>query len=324
MSANIDSMMYVGEKPWHNLGRAYETAPRTSAEIIEGAGLQWTVGTEKMKTERHGEIPHYHSVYREDTNMVLGVVNRTRPQIVQNVDAFNAFEQLLGYEVEVETAAGLGHGEQVFGCFKINQGYTLLDDAVDHYFVVLNEHLKADGKITILNTPIRVVCQNTLSAALSSNVYKLRIPFSSDRNVNAELARKIIQGKDLCKTNLSDRAEKMATKKISGYHVEAVLDELFPMMISKGDESLHTRANETQEMLRSTFMECMAADNLGNYRVTQYQIFNALSDFTGHYFKQVEKAYDLDYRMKMLPGMGADTPANLVSKYLKIKDKIAA
>lgn len=325
MSASIDTMMYVGEVPWHGLGHAYETAPETSEEIVTAAELNWTVGFEKMKTELHSDIPNYHAIYRHDNNMVLGVVNRARPTVVQNTDTFNAFETLLNREVTVDTAASLGHGEQVFGCFKINEGYTVLDDAVDHYFVVLNEHLKADGKITILNTPIRVVCANTLSAALNSNVYKVRIPFSTDKNINAELARKIIQGKDLCKTNLSKNAETMATTHINRDHVEAVLDELFPMMVSQGDDSLHTKANETQEMVRETFMECMAKDNLGNFRGTQYQVFNALTDFSAHYFKKVEKGYDLKHRMSMLPGMGAaDTPGNLVSKYLKIKDKIAA
>lgn len=325
MSANIDTMMYVKETPWHGLGHRYEEAPKTPQEIITAAEMDWTVATAKMKTDMHNDVLNYHAIYREDNNMVLGVVNRARPIVVQNIDTFNAFEQILGREVTVDTAASLGHGETVFGCFKINEGYKILDDDIDHYFVVMNDHLKADGKITILNTPIRVVCQNTLSAALNNSIYKLRIPVLSDKNVNAELARKIISGAGSAIDSLSTNADKMVGKKVTRAHVEAVLDELFPFIESKGEESLHSKANERMEMIRSTFLtECMGADNLGNYRGTQYQVFNALTDFESHYFRKPEKAYDLNYRMQSLPGMGADSARLLAQKYLKIKDKIAA
>lgn len=326
MSANIDTMMYVGEVPWHRLGHAYEVAPSTSKEIVTAAQMDWTVNIDKMYSEKFSEIPSYYAVYREDDDRILGVVNKDIPKLVQNIDAFNAFEDLLGKEVTVETAASLGKGEQIFGCFKVNNAYTVLDDEVDHYFVVLNEHLKADGKVTIMNTPIRVVCQNTLSAALSSNDAKMRIPVSSDNYMNAELARKIISGADTAIKKLNKRAEKLATQKISRDYVDSVLDELFPYVISKGEESLHTKANEKMEIMRETFVsECMGADNLGNYRGTKWQVFNAVTDFSQHYFKSVDKAYDLNYRMKLLPGMGAsDGPATLVTKYLKVMDKIAA
>lgn len=328
MSANIDTLMYVGETPWHGLGHKYETPPATAAEIITAAELDWTVNVEKMKTDLHPEgIFGYHSIYREDTNHVLGVVNRAVPRLVQNTEAFNAFQDLLGTEVTVETAASLGHGEIVFGCFKINQGYTLLDDAVDHYFVVMNDHLKADGKVTIMNTPIRVVCQNTLSSALSANNQKVRIPVVSDSNVNAELARKIISCADHCSTQLNGFAAKLVKQKVSRDHIEMMLDELFPYVKITDDnvDSSHIKANETVDIIRDTFLtECMGADNLGNYRGTQYQVYNALTDFSQHFYKSVDKAYDLNYRMKLLPGMGADTPASLVTKYLKIKDKLVA
>ena len=326
MSANIGTMMYVKETPWHGLGHRYETAPSTPQEIITAAELDWTVNTAKMFTELHSNVPNYHAVYREDNNDVLGVVNKANPVVVQNVDTFNAFEQILGTEVEVDTAASLGRGQTVFGCFKINQEYTVLDDDIQHYFVVINDHLKADGSITLLNTPIRVVCQNTLSAALTNNTYKIRIPVSSDKNINAELARKIINAAGLAIDNLSINANKMVKKKVSRDHIEALLDELFPIIDVGEGESSHHKANETTEMIRETFLSnCMGADNLGNYRGTQYQVYNALTDFSQHYFKNPDKSYDLKYRMGLLPGMGVtDNPSSLVTKYLKIKDKLVA
>ena len=327
MSANIETMMYVGEAPWHNLGHQFQEPPKTVEEIITAAELDWTVNVDKMSSTLFPDIPHYYAVYRELDNRILGVVNKRVPCLVQNKDAFNAFSDLLGKEVEIETAASLGIGERIFGCFKIKNAFTVLDDAVDHYFVVLNEHLKADGKVTILNTPIRVVCQNTLTAALSAADAKVRIPVTSDSFSNAEIARNLINGADSAIKHLEMKADKMATEKVSRDYVDTVLDELFPFMPSSGDDSLHAAANERIEIVRDIFVsDCMGADNLSNYRGTKYQVFNAVVDFSQHYFKNVDKAYDLNFRMNLVPGVTtvSDGQAGLVNKYKKIMDKIAA
>jgi hypothetical protein len=42
MPANIDSMAYYGETPWHGLGVPL-SAPPDSATIIKAAGLDWKV-----------------------------------------------------------------------------------------------------------------------------------------------------------------------------------------------------------------------------------------------------------------------------------------
>lgn len=326
MAANIDTMMYVNEKPWHALGTYYETPPSTPHEIVRAAQMDWRVNTDKMFSALYPNIPNYYAVYREDNSDILGVINKARPQLVQNIDAFNAFEDLIGKEVTVETAASLGKGEKIFGCFEIKSEFTVLGDEVKHYFVVVNEHLKADGKVTILNTPIRVVCQNTLSQALSKNDAIMRIPISDSSHYNSELARQIIAGADHSIKMLNYKAEKLATQKVSDRYVETVLDELFPFVVSSGDESLHEKANQKVEMMRESFMnECMDADDVQNFKGSKWWIFNALTNFTQHAHKNVDKAYDLDYRMTLVPGLASsESPIMLVNKYLKIMDKIAA
>lgn len=327
MSASIDTMLYVGEVPWHGLGVQYDKAPKSSQEIIDGAKLNWTVAADPMYTEHHSKIPGYHTLYRTDTMDILGVINQKRVNIVQNSDTFNAFNEMIDHSVDFETAASLSGGQTVFGCFKIRSNYTLLDDAIDHYFVVMNEHLRPDGKITVLNTPIRVVCQNTLAAALSNNCYRLRIPVTSDIGINRDLMDKLLVSVDSAISNLQTRCEKMALEHVSRESIEKLLDELFPKTGDPNDpDSLFSKANQRVDMMRETFLsQCMGADNLANFRGTNYQIFNALTDFTTHYFAKVDKAYDLDYRMKLMPGMGAvDTPANMVTKFLKIKDRLVA
>lgn len=47
MSANVETMFYVREKPWHGLGKMVQEAP-TSAEALKLAGLDWTVEARDM------------------------------------------------------------------------------------------------------------------------------------------------------------------------------------------------------------------------------------------------------------------------------------
>lgn len=325
MAANIDSMLYVGETPWHGLGKKYEEPPMTPREIITGASMDWEVGDKRMFTELHDRVLNYHAIYRMDNNDILGVVNKANIIHTQNVDTFNAFGDILGREVDVETAASLDRGCTVFGCFKIRQGYKVLDDEVEHYFVVVNDHLKCDGKVTIMNTPIRVVCQNTLSAALDNNSGKIRIPISSDNNVNAELARKIIGSAGFAIDRLGKKAEEMVAHKINRDYVDRLLDEMFPYIeVKDGETSTHDKANERVELMRETFVsDCLGADNLGNYRNTEYAVFNAIVDFSQHYYLNADKSYDLKYRMGTVLGSTDSTqPIGLTSKFLKVQKRL--
>ena len=322
-----ETMMYVKETPWHGLGHKYEEAPDNPQDIIKAASLDWQVDNKPMITDIHERVLNYHAIYRTDNNDILAVVNKAQIQQTQNIDAFNAFTDIIGKEVSVETAAGLNRGATVFGCFKINSGYKVLDDDVDHYFVVVNDHTKCDGKVTILNTPIRVVCMNTLNAALDNNSAKIRIPCTDDYNINAELARKIIASAGSAIDKLGKKAEEMVAKKISKDYVDKLLDEMFPYIeVKEGEMSTHDKANERVEMLRDTFVhDCLGADNLANYRGTQYQVMNAVLDFSQHYYMNADKSYDLGYRMGTVLGNTDSTqPIGLTQKFLKIEKKLAA
>lgn len=316
-------LIYVPETPWGSLGAQFEKSLSSSKEICDAAQLNWTVNTSKMYTDLHPEVLGYHAVYREDNNQILGVVNNKFPKLVQNADTFNQVENLIGDSIDLETAGQLSNGVNVFGCFKVKDNCKILDDDIDQYFVVLNEHLKTDGKITVLYTPIRVVCQNTLSAALTNNAYKIRIPVSTDSGINKTLAEKIFEQYKNTTSQLSAKCKKLYDTKLNKDQVNKVLDELFPyVLVSDGQ---YSKQNENTEIVRNTFVEnCLGADNLGNVRGTALQVFNALTDFTQHYFKNVDKAYDLDYRMKMLPGMSSDSETIKVQKFMKMLPKLVA
>lgn len=333
MSANIDTLLSVREVPWHGLGVILDTSPKTAREIIEIGKLGWTVSAMPMYADFHDDttemksVPNWHVVYRDDTKNVLGVINRKLVTTVQNEDMFNSIEPLMGNYIETETAASLGYGENVFGCFKIKDEYKVADDTFTHYFVVLNEHNKSDGKVTVLNTPVRVVCQNTLASALSNNIMKMRIPVTADHIAASLLSHKLEESVEVAHQQLELRAEFMLKQKVSPTQREMLLDELFPYIQTNDDDSIessHERANERTMMIRDIFVnECIGAENLANYEGTAYQLYNASTDFFQHYWANVENAYDLNKRMQTLPGYGVSESVSKVNKTLQFLKKVA-
>lgn len=323
---SLDTLIRVDGLAWTGLGAKYDEPPKSSEEIINGAKLNWTVNHEQMYTESHGKIPGWNTIYREDNNQILGVIHKHKITHVQNIDAFKAMEPLIADgRISVDTSACFGGTDQVFATFRINESYKILDDALDHYFVVINDHLKPDGKVTVLNTPVRVACMNVLAAALSKNLYNMRVPISSELGVNRNTASHIIMEAENSVKQLQEKAEKMATQKVSREGVEKLLDLLFPMLPADSLDNTRSKQNETAEIMRMTFInDCMNADNLQNYRGTQFQLFQAVTDFSQHFYKKVDSGYDLNFRMKTLPGISSDGPAMMVQKYLNVAKSLAA
>lgn len=94
MSANVESMFYVREAPWHGLGIRVESA-LSSEEALELSGLNWTVVQRPIMTSTYDLIPGYKANIRDTDNQVLGVVT-DRYRVVQNAEAFAFTDALLG------------------------------------------------------------------------------------------------------------------------------------------------------------------------------------------------------------------------------------
>jgi len=181
------SFFSVKEKAWHGLGQIVEDYP-TSLEALQFAGLDFEVAKRPIyavperKTEEAGlidaiTIPNHFATVRTDRNTALGVVGKDY-EIVQNRDAFSFFDAIVGGDdgIFYETAGALGRGERIFITAKL-PGYIKVgnDDVIEQYVFLTNTH---DGSSSIIAafTPVRVVCNNTLNAALHnlSNVVKIK------------------------------------------------------------------------------------------------------------------------------------------------------
>ena len=165
MSANVESMFYVRETPWHGLGTKVNEAP-TSKDALIYAGLDWKVVQNNVYTQDGSLISGYKANIRSTDRSVLGIVS-DRYKIVQNQDAFQFTDDLLGEGVTYETAGSLQGGRKVWMLARMPHRYIISGDEIEPYLVVMNSHDGSSG-IKVAMTPIRVVCQNTLNLALGS------------------------------------------------------------------------------------------------------------------------------------------------------------
>ena len=164
MAANVESMFYVREVPWHGLGTMVQEAP-TSADALRLAGLDWEVKQRSIQVCGGAKIENFKANVRSTDGKVLGVVS-DRYQIVQNTEAFSFTDELVGGDVRYETAGSLQDGRKIWLLAKMPTR-KVIDDEVEPYLCFSNTH-DGSGAIRVCMTPIRVVCNNTLNLALNT------------------------------------------------------------------------------------------------------------------------------------------------------------
>jgi phage/plasmid-like protein (TIGR03299 family) len=208
------------EPAWHGLGQILDH-PMTSAEAIEQANLDYQVGICPKKAEItledgstiYSPIEDKFATYRKDTNEVLGEV-ATRYEIVQNKDAFGFFDAIIDSgEAIFETAGSLGKGERIFVTAKLPEDLLVAGEPCNKYIMLTNSH---DGSSSIIAgfTNIRIVCNNTLQAALRGLSNKVSIPHRMGAKERLAEAYKVMNIHSKYTDEVSLYFNKMAETKI--------------------------------------------------------------------------------------------------------------
>lgn len=271
MSANVETMFSVREKPWHGLGTIVQEAP-TSRDALHLAGLDWTVRQEPViyKEQDSG----YFMNIRSTDDKVLGVVGgRYKP--VQNVDAFNFVDGLVGEGVTYETAGSLSTGKRIWLLAKMPD-VKILGDVVEPFMCLTNSH-DGFGSLKVCMTPVRVVCQNTLNLALSGakRAWNVRHTGSIDNKMAA--AKQTLGLANNYMNAIAETAEDLYKIKIAPKDFEILSEKIFPIT---GDMS--TRKEESQALLREQLKHAWEMDDLGNIKGTAWGFMNAVADMTTH------------------------------------------
>ena len=173
MAHNVETMAYAGEVPWHGLGTKV-IDDLTPDQMLTKAGLDWTVSSQPMyyrdAENNEIEIPKRKVLVRDSDQTILSTIgDGWKP--LQNSEAFEFFNEfVMAGDMKMHTAGSLSNGRMVWGLAKLKDGFTVTNgDDVEGYLLFSNPHKYATS-IEVRFTPIRVVCNNTLTYALSSNI----------------------------------------------------------------------------------------------------------------------------------------------------------
>ena len=173
MSHEVETMAYAGETPWHGLGVPVSN-DLTPVQMMQKAGLDWEVekvdayvkvGDQEIRTGQQA------LVRSSDNKILTNVGENWNP--VQNEDAFNFFSEfVMSGDMDMHTAGSLRGGQMVWALAKTNESFDVFgDDKVDSYLLFSNPH-QYGKSIDVRFTPIRVVCNNTLTLSLGMDTEK--------------------------------------------------------------------------------------------------------------------------------------------------------
>ena len=271
MSANVENMFSVREKPWHGLGTIIQDAV-CSQEAIRLAGLDWEVKQEPVLY--NGKATGHQFNVRSSDQTVLGVVGgRYKP--VQNASAFAFTDELIGGDVRYETAGSLSNGKRVWMLAKMPDT-TILDDVVEPFLCLTNSH-DGFGSMKVCMTPVRVVCQNTLNMALNGAKRTWNVRHSGNIENKLAEAQHTLGLAQKYMDNFAKEAEELYKIKVAPEDFKKLTNELFPIT-----DEMSRRKEESQYLLQCQLKEAWDMDDLGNIRGTGWGFINAISDMTTH------------------------------------------
>ncbi|NTW17357.1 MAG: DUF932 domain-containing protein [Syntrophaceae bacterium] len=259
--------------PWHNVGIELNH-PKTASEAIEMAGLDYTVIKKPLKLKTGLKQDAYATV-RTDTDEVMGFVNESY-EPVQNIDAFTFFDTLVGSgEAIYEMAGALGCGECIWILARLS-GYINVNgnDIVNKYLLLTNSH-DGSSHVRVKLTPIRVVCNNTLTSALQGTG---EVQIGHTQNTVRDLKQPVamLGWADSLYRQLDIMFNSMAARKITDVQLRDYVQALVP----ENEEAENTA--RTQQIRNSVLKLHDSGHGAHLAHGTLWGAFNSVAEYTDH------------------------------------------
>lgn len=280
MSANVENLFYVSNEmnnrfvPWHGLGTPVKEALK-SEEAIKMAGLDWSVDKKFIYDESGNIIKGYIRNARSSDNHTLGIVSG-KYKIVQNHEAFEFTNSLIGNGVTYETAGSLNGGKRVWLLAKLPES-KILNDKFENYIVFTNSH-DGTGAVQACVTPVRVVCQNTLNLALNDASRRWSTRHMGDLQSKLAEGQRALGLAETYIKKLDEEANHLVEIKVDEAKIEWMFDRVFPVNFNKDTE----RKIRNVQTMKENLFRCLKAPDLTQYKGTAWGVINAVTDFADH------------------------------------------
>jgi phage/plasmid-like protein (TIGR03299 family) len=289
---STDSMFSVRETPWHGLGAVLPEAPSTISEAVAWSGLGWGVAKEPISVDRGDAvladsiwaprcepIPGYYATVRQDNRQVLGIVGE-RYRIVQNAEAFQFVDQLLGSAMHFETAGSLNGGRRVWVLATLPDHMEVGGDPVKPHVLLMNSH---DGSTAVVaaTTPVRVVCQNTLNWGLAKARQRFSIRHTEQIGRRVHEARRVLELSVDYYAQFKALGNQLASEAMTDRQLRRVLDQLYP---AGTEDRASDRVARARDQRKDQIIDLfLTGDTVGNAPGSKWAAVNAIIEFgDGH------------------------------------------
>jgi phage/plasmid-like protein (TIGR03299 family) len=274
------AIVFAGETPWHRLGVKVEKAfdAKTALEL---GGLDFTVEKAKIAcADTRAVIPDRFAIRRTDTKDVLGIVTDFY-QPLQNREAFAFFDGVFGKDkARYEVAGALGKGERVWLLAKLPGDFSIIGtDTLEKFLLLTNGHDTSEA-VRARFTPIRVVCQNTLNAALSGVQSEVRVQHIGDVKGKLEIAGKLLKAAGIYYTEVQTVFRGFVRKQLNAKAVRG-----YALQVIAGDNSKEEDLSPIGRKSLDRIVDLHdggRGSKLKGVRGTLWGAYNAVAEYVDH------------------------------------------
>ena len=287
MTHAVETMFSVRKVPWHKLGVVLRDAP-TVEQGIRAAGLDWEVALRPMFFKAFEcsveEEAQTRAVIRQDNGVKVGEVGPAWTPL-QNLKAFEFFQPFLDARAAtLECAGSLFSGSKVFVLAKIGGTDEIVaGDAVERYILLSNAH-DGTSSLRVGFTPVRVVCNNTLSMAMRNGASQLlRLRHCGDLD---DALDKVGEAMDVANSRFEATAEQyrqLAKKVCSKEQLKRLVKIVFSAPPANEEQEAPKEEKESWILKQiEPLFEGGAGTEIAGVRGTLWGAYNAITEYLAY------------------------------------------
>lgn len=294
MAHQFESGMFGNATPaWHGLGVVIP-GHATTEEALRLGGINWEVEKRPAYTlNGKGEIismPGRCAVVRKTDDAVLGDVSDDY-QVIQIEQAFKAVDVMVGSkEAKWETALAVKGGRQYAGIVSLKHSGVEIRKGDRHFrfLTVIGDHT-GGGSVKYFPTDVRVVCANTIDAALGSRDARLTLNISHRGDVSEKLAdaASVLEAADEYFAGFDEFMRALASQKVTKGKLAEWIEAIMPA--PKDGETPGLKAAQTSHAAKVALLkDCIAQETLllpartATAGASAYELFNGFTRYIDH------------------------------------------
>jgi phage/plasmid-like protein (TIGR03299 family) len=280
MSHEVETMAYAGELPWHGLGTEVSNE-LTPLQMMQKAGVDWEVEQQKIVTESGLEINDKVALVRTSDNTLLDVTGKDwKP--VQNQEAFTFFSEFVAAgDMEMHTAGSLKEGRNVWALAKVKESFDVFgEDRVDSYLLFSNPHQYGKA-VDVRFTPIRVVCNNTLTFSLQS-ASKNSVKVGHRTAFDADTVKETLGLASEKFAKYKEMAQFLGSRKISAESLIQYYNDVFPTTSRKEEKTPVVVYDDMSKAAKMCYDALEVQPGAQFAAGTWWQAFNSVTYYTDH------------------------------------------